>query len=109
MADAIGSVVVIDFYHRLFGGRGDDDCRQVLISWIATVAFGLTGTVLAVNVSHIGSLLEIANKLINAFSGPLFGIYILAMFNRRATAGATLVAGVTGRSRVISSPTIRRL
>ena len=35
--------------------------------------------------SRIGTLLEIANKLINAFSGPLFGIYLLAMFSRRAT------------------------
>jgi Na+/proline symporter len=48
------------------------------------------------NVSRIGSLLEIANKLINAFAGPLFGIYILAMFSRRATSGAALVAGIAG-------------
>jgi SSS family transporter len=94
--NACTSVVVIDFYHRLFGGDRDDDRRQVLISRIATVAFGLVGTALAMNVSRIGSLLEIANKLINAFSGPLFGIYLLAMFSRRATSGPTLVAGVTG-------------
>ena len=31
------------------------------------------------------ALLEIANKLINAFTGPLFGIFLLAMFSRRAT------------------------
>jgi hypothetical protein len=43
-----------------------------------------------------GSLLEIANKLINAFTGPLFGIYLLAMFSRRATSGPTLVAGIAG-------------
>ena len=48
------------------------------------------------NVSKIGSLLEIANKLINAFAGPLFGIYILAMFSRRATSNGALVAGVAG-------------
>jgi SSS family transporter len=94
--NACTSVVVIDFYHRLFGGAADDDRRQVLMSRIVTVAFGITGTILAVNVSRIGSLLEIANKLINAFSGPLFGIYILAMFSRRAVAGPTLVAGIAG-------------
>src|SRR4029077_13806253 len=47
-------------------------------------------------VSRIGSLLEIANKLINAFAGPLFGIYILAMFSRRATSAAALIAGIAG-------------
>jgi SSS family transporter len=94
--NACTSVVIIDFYYRLFGGTSDDDRRKVLISRVATVAFGFAGTILAMNVSRIGSLLEIANKLINAFSGPLFGIYLLAMFSRRATSTPTLVAGVVG-------------
>jgi ABC-type Co2+ transport system permease subunit len=63
---------------------------------VATVGFGALGTLLAINVSRIGSLLEIANKLINAFTGPLFGIYLLAMFSRRATAVPVLIAGVLG-------------
>lgn len=98
------SVVVIDFYRRL--ARGDravdgagsdaDDRRQLRISRIATIAFGLTGTYLATNVSRIGTLLEIANKLINAFTGPLFGIYVLAMFSRRATSVPVLIAGIVG-------------
>lgn len=63
---------------------------------MATFLFRGLGTVLAVNVSRIGNLLEIANRLINAFTGPLLGIYLLAMFNRRATSGATLLAGILG-------------
>jgi SSS family transporter len=96
------SVLVIDIYNRLIRRRetsherADGGSRDVLLSRLATVAFGIAGTILAVNVSGIGSLLEIANKLINAFSGPLFGIYILAMFSRRATGGAALVAGIAG-------------
>jgi SSS family transporter len=91
------SVVVVDFYNRLVApGGATDDRAQVRISRAATLVFGGLGTVLAANVAHIGSLLEIANKLINAFTGPLFGIYLLAMFSRRATSTATLVAGVVG-------------
>jgi SSS family transporter len=97
------SVVVVDFYHRLVLGRdaraGNQDGsgpRDVVVSRAATLAFGALGTLLATNVSRIGSLLEIANKLINAFTGPLFGIYLLAMFSRRATAVPALVAGVAG-------------
>jgi Na+/proline symporter len=95
------SVVIVDFYHRLVLGRqtvqgGADDPRQVLISRIGTFVFGGLGTVLAINVARIGSLLEIANKLINAFTGPLFGIYLLAMFSRRATSGPVLAAGIAG-------------
>jgi hypothetical protein len=96
-------VVVIDFYNRLWLGRqtghersSAEQRHEVVVSRVATVAFGAAGTILATNVSRIGSLLEIANKLINAFTGPLFGIYLLAMFSRRATAVPTLVAGVAG-------------
>jgi SSS family transporter len=97
------SVAMIDGYQRLVIGRtiGRNDSpstarHQVLLSRIFTGVFGLAGTLLATNVSRIGSLLEIANKLVNAFSGPLFGIYVLAMFSRRATATPALVAGVAG-------------
>jgi Na+/proline symporter len=107
-------VVVIDFYNRLWLGRQTGHQRssaeqrhEVVVSRVATVAFGAAGTLLATNVSRIGSLLEIANKLINAFTGPLFGIYLLAMFSRRATAMPTLVAGVAGSLTSITSRTPR--
>jgi Na+/proline symporter len=101
--NACTSVVVVDLYQRFrFGPRadrartGEHDAEQVRVSRITTICLGLAGTVLAMNVSRIGSLLEIANKLINAFSGPLFGIYLLAMFSRRATSGAVLTGGLVG-------------
>jgi len=95
------SVLVIDIYNRMILGRETErtaasGANDVFVSRIATAGFGVLGTILAMNVSKIGSLLEIANKLINAFSGPLFGIYILAMFSRRVTSAGALVAGVAG-------------
>jgi len=96
------SVVVVDIYYRLVLRQPTDhrvataSRREVLISRVATVVFGGLGTVLAANVARIGSLLEIANKLINAFTGPLFGIYLLAMFSRRAASTETLAAGLVG-------------
>jgi SSS family transporter len=97
------SVVIVDVYNR-FALETDGaalaspaaQAKQVRVSRIATAVLGLTGTVLAMNVARIGTLLEIANKLINAFSGPLFGIYLLAMFSRRATATAVLAGGSFG-------------
>jgi len=63
------SVVVVDFYNRLVLGRQtshrlsqSDERHQVLVARVATVGFGALGTLLAINVSRIGSLLEIANK-----------------------------------------------
>jgi SSS family solute:Na+ symporter len=97
------SVAVVDLYNRLWKGRnlrpgdeGVDHVEQVRVSRIATLAFGVLGTVLAINVSRIGSLLEINAKVVNAFTGPLFGIFLLAMFVERARSIVALAAGVTG-------------
>ena len=64
-------MIVVDFYNRLWKGRevrtmvrsAAVDREQVLVSRIATVVTGLLGTMLALNVSAIGSLLEINAKL----------------------------------------------
>jgi Na+/proline symporter len=67
-----------------------------MASRVATALIGVLGTTLACNVGAIGSLLEINAKVVNAFTGPLFGIFLLAMFSHRARSGAVLAAGVAG-------------
>lgn len=102
--NSCSSVAVVDFYNRLWLGRdidrrsqtADGERRQVMASRITTVLFGALGTVLACNVSRIGTLLEIANKVVNAFSGPLFGIFLLAMFSPRSRSAGVLAAGIVG-------------
>jgi SSS family transporter len=89
------SVFIVDIYQRLVSGASGR-LSQVGVSRIVTAGFGLTGTVLAMNVARIGTLLEIANKLINAFSGPLFGIYLAAMFSRRATNDGVVAGAIAG-------------
>ena len=98
------SVAVVDFYNRLWLNRQlqrgqhtpEDEKRQLRASKWFTALFGLIGTVAAINVSRLGSLLEIANKLVNAFTGPLFGIYLLAMFSAKARSEAALAGGIAG-------------
>ena len=98
------SVAVVDLYNRVWRGKevrsetqtAESERAQVRVSRIFTVIFGALGTVLACNVSRIGSLLEINAKVVNAFTGPLFGIFLLAMFSRRASSIAVLAAGVIG-------------
>jgi SSS family solute:Na+ symporter len=103
------SVLVVDIYNRLIKGlrqdraaaeaaaaQAENDRAQVRALRAATVLMGVMGTVLATNVESIGTLLEIANKLINSFSGPLFGIFLLAMFSTRATSVGALAGGLAG-------------
>ena len=98
------SVAVVDLYNRVWLGKevreetqtAQGERTQIRVSRIFTVFFGALGTTLACNVSRIGSLLEINAKVVNAFTGPLFGIFLLAMFSRRASSVAVLAAGVIG-------------
>ena len=101
--NSCSSVAVVDLYNRVWLGRNvrpghteASDRSQVWASRVATVMFGAAGTILACNVSRIGSLLEITNRLVNAFTGPLFGIYLLAMFSARSRSEGVLLAGVAG-------------
>lgn len=100
------SVLMVDVYNRLIlnrpatalGSKGNaaDDRSQIFALRVTTALVGIAGTTLACNVQGIGGLLEIWNKLINAFTGPLFGIFMLAMFSRRATSLAALIGGAAG-------------
>jgi SSS family solute:Na+ symporter len=94
------SVLIVDVYQRWMGAASADashaDDSAVRASRSATLLVGAVGTTLACNVARIGTLLEIANKLINAFTGPLFGMFILAMFSRRAGSAAALAGGLAG-------------
>jgi SSS family solute:Na+ symporter len=103
------SVLVVDIYNRLITGRrhdraavdaaapdaAEDRAQVALLRW-ATVVMGVVGTLMATNVEGIGNLIEIVNKLTNSFAGPLFGIFLLAMFSTRATSGGALAGGVAG-------------
>ena len=65
-------------------------------SRMMAIAFGVIGVVLAANVSRVGNLIEIAQKVINTFTGPLLGIYLLGMFTRAGTSIGALLGGILG-------------
>jgi SSS family transporter len=101
------SVLVVDLYNRIVqrrrlerpampGASTADDCAQVRALRIATVVMGVLGTTLACNVQGIGTLLEINKKVTDSFAGPLFGIFLLAMFSPRTSSHAALAGGIAG-------------
>ncbi|NJN28674.1 MAG: sodium/solute symporter [Cyclobacteriaceae bacterium] len=101
------SAVMNDFYARLYlkvynldeGGQSETIDRQKLkISRISSVVLGIgIGiTIVACYIGRLGDIFTITAKLINMFAGPLFGIFILGMFTRRANAVSVLIAGLVG-------------
>jgi Na+/proline symporter len=125
IASAINScttVTMVDFYERLFKRKkhvaASPETRPgpvleyatpqeseparaegregVMLSRVLTVCYGIIAIILAANVQRIGDLIAIAQKAIQTFTGPLLGIYLLGMFNRRATSRGALAGGIIG-------------
>ncbi len=102
--NSCSSVVMMDFYRRLRrdgAGAGsanspDEERRQVRISRWTTLIVGACAITLSANVGTIGDLIEIANKVIQLFTGPLFAIYVLGLFVSFAGSRGALVGGATG-------------
>jgi SSS family transporter len=102
--NSVTTVLTVDFAERLFLRRKQPDAtdnaqqqrKLVKLSRIITVVVGLVGIVLGLNVGRLGTLLEINNKVIVSFTGPILGIFLLGMFTRRATSTAVVIGGAAG-------------
>ena len=102
--NATTSVVVVDFYDRLVHGRirpaedlTDDEQRaQIRVSRVINVCLGIAVILIGCNVPRLGELYQAANKILGAFFGPLFGIFVLGMFTRRAHSMGVFLGAVAG-------------
>jgi SSS family transporter len=102
--NATTSVVVVDFYHRLFKGRmrpetsldPQEQRRQIRFSRTVTVCLGGIVILFGANMHRFGEIWQGINRVLGAFGGPLFGIFVLGMFVRRAHATGALIGGLVG-------------
>ena len=84
---------VTDFYSRFRPGwtPGSPAVNRVL-----SIFFGVVATVAAMSVGHLGTVFEIANKIINGFGSPLLAIFLMGMFSRTAVSSGVLAGGLLG-------------
>jgi SSS family transporter len=102
--NSLTAVAMVDFYKRIWLGRPAqqrpeserEERREVFVSRIVTLAVGVIGTTISCNVAEMGTIFEISNKVINSFTGPLLGIFLLGMFTRRANETGVFCGGFVG-------------
>ena len=84
---------MVDFWRRLkfghvsmdaIGDSAEQSRDDLRVARILTLLLGLFVTVIACFVGRLGSIIEIAGKLVNGFCGPMFAIFLMGMFSRRA-------------------------
>jgi Na+/proline symporter len=99
------TAILNDFYTRLFKKRynlddtSDSEAEKrakLRIARASTLVLGVIITFFACFVGQLGDIFTVSMKLVNMFAGPLFGIFLLGMFTRRATGTAALIGGFLG-------------
>ena len=82
---ALSSATVIDFYRRHFKPEASEG-HYLLVSRLATLAWGGFAVLFALYAGQLGSLVEAVNEVGSIFYGALLGVFLLAFLVRRATA-----------------------
>jgi SSS family solute:Na+ symporter len=90
------SVITVDFIDR-FRTRPTSETDHVRLAKYVSVVVGVVVVALSSGVGMVqGNLLEVAFKVVNLLTAPLFGLFFMAMFVRWATGPGTLVGAAFG-------------
>jgi solute:Na+ symporter, SSS family len=98
--NALATATIIDFYRRYFM-KSASDSHYVVVSKIATIAWGLFACLVAMQAAGQGSLIEVVNRYGSFVYGSLLGVFILAMLTKRATATGAFVGLIAGMVAVL--------
>jgi len=90
------SVVTVDFIDRLWKGKQAERDHVRLAKYVS-VGVGAVVVTLSCFVGLVqGNLIELCYKVVNLLAAPLFGLFFMAMFVRRATAAGSLAGAAAG-------------
>jgi Na+/proline symporter len=99
---SLATATVIDFYRRFVRPQAED--RHFLrVSRLATGAWGLFASVVAVWAAELGSLIEVVNRFGSFFYGSILGVFILAIAFPRATGNGAFVGLIAGMASVAAA------
>jgi SSS family solute:Na+ symporter len=92
--NSLATATVIDVYRRHLKPVADD-AHYLMVSKLATAAWGVFACVAAVYAVQLGSLIEVVNTFGSYFYGSILGVFILAVGAKRAN-GHGAFAGLIG-------------
>lgn len=100
------SVISVDFIQRFRRPKQANSADRPGGAWLEKGISVVVGVVMVLLSSLVGSvrgnLLEIAYKVVNLLSAPLFGLFFMALFVRWATAFGTWVGAFVGLAVVVA-------
>ena len=99
--NALATATIIDFYRRHFVKKASDT-HYLMVSKLATFAWGLFACVVAMQAANQGSLIEVVNRYGSYVYGSLLGAFILAILTKRATASGAFWGLIAGMVAVVT-------
>ena len=98
--NALASTTVVDVVGRLHPEAGE----RALLTWsrFATLFWVVFAVVFAQFAARLGSLVEAVNIIGSLFYGTILGIFLTALFVKRASGNAVFVAALLGEAAVIA-------
>ena len=97
---SLSTATVIDFYRRFGAGATASDAQLLQVSRLATGAWALFASVVAIWASELGSLIEVVNRFGSFFYGSILGVFILAILWPRANGHGAFVGLLSGMATV---------
>ncbi len=100
--NACCTAFVTDFYRAPASGQTSDNSGSShRLNFGLSILFGGIVTLAAMSVGRLGTVFEIANKIVNGFGSPLLALFILGMFSGQSryfgvTATGVLIGGILG-------------
>jgi len=96
---SLSTSTVIDFYRRWVRPVADDK-HFLFVSRLATGFWGVFASVVAIFSVELGSLIEVVNRFGSYFYGSILGVFLLAIWWKRANGHGAFIGVIAGMATV---------
>lgn len=97
--NALASTTTIDYYKK-FWSKSDDEAKDLRISKLLTVGWGILAIIVALTAGLFDNLIELVNILGSLFYGTILGVFLLAFFFKKVGAKATFTAALIAQGTI---------
>ncbi len=98
--NALSATTTIDYYKK-FWSKSDDEKKDLKISKLLTVSWGILAIIIALTAGMFENLIQLVNILGSLFYGTILGVFILALFFKFVGGKAALIGGIIGQLTVL--------
>src|SRR5262249_24967598 len=94
--NSLATISIVDFYKRFWRPEVEQPLHYVQAARWLSIGWGLSATVAALFVGHLGTIFQIIYTINGFLMGPLVGLFLLGLFTRRTNSQGALLGTFFG-------------